>query len=103
MSWIEHGSQGVAWSGACEEFLGGAHDRAEVGKVIDTVVEPPDELAEWDGSFSVAVWDERLRRVIIVTVATQNQTICWGDEPDGLRISRPSNSAREFTVRRKPP
>lgn len=81
--WSCRSGSGLAWSGVCEDMLGGTRDRQRVKDTAASLLDRPAAAAGWRGSFAAVAWDDEARRVSVVTGAAQSQTLWHTEGPNG--------------------
>lgn len=81
-SWTCEDGRGVAWSGVCEDHLDRTWTRDALERFVDTVLDAPEAMAEWQGAYSLIAWDEGRERVVVASGTTQSQTL-WRTEGAG--------------------
>jgi len=84
--WMQEGSNGCAWAGVCEDYLGISNTTLWLNNLANDVIDHPKRLAELTGSFSICAWNSHKKHVAIATGATQHQTLWLAKGPKGWAI-----------------
>lgn len=79
--WIESGSDGIAWNGVCEHYLGHVWNDDSLRTVKSTIDHCPRELGSWDGRWLACTWSKE--NATVVTATTDCPSFWWAEGPNG--------------------